>query len=137
MHKTYSRIKKEFYWVGMRKVVKIFIKECDTCQRNKVETIHPAGLLQPLPIPERNWTDISLDFIDGLPSSEGYTVVMVVVDRLSKYAHFMPLHHPYTALKVARVFMENVFKLHGLPQTIVSDRDPIFTSQFWGELFRI
>lgn len=78
-----------------------------------------------------------MDFVKGLPSSEGYTVVMVVVDRLSKYAHFIPLHHHYITLKVARVCMENIFKLHGLPQTIVSERDIVFTSQFLIELFRI
>lgn len=74
-----------------------------------------------------------MNFVEGLPSFEGYTVVMVVVDKLSNYTHFIRLHHPYTVLKVAKVFMKNVFKLHGLPQTIVNDRDLIFTSQFWKE----
>lgn len=72
--------------------------------------------------------DISINFVEEFPSSEGHRVVMVVVDRLSKYAYFIPLYHPYIALKVARVFVEDIFKLHGLPQNIVSDKDLMFTS---------
>ena len=121
----------------MRKEVRRFIKECDICQQNKSENIHPAGLLQPLPIPTKVWTDISLDFIEGLPNSEGYSVIMVVVDRLSKYAHFIPISHPYTASKIAQVFLANIFILHGLPNSIVTDRDPTFTSTFWKELFKL
>jgi len=136
-HKTFSRIKKEFYWPGLREAVRAFIRECDVCQRNKSETLHPAGLLQPLPIPDRIWTEISMDFVEGLPSSMGRDVIMVVVDRLSKYAHFVALAHPYTAGTVVRLFMDNIFKLHGLPKTIVSDRDPVFTSNFWQEIFRL
>jgi hypothetical protein len=136
-HKTFSRIKKEFYWPGLREAVRAFIQECDICQRNKSETLHPAGLLQPLPIPDRIWTEISMDFAEGLPSSMGRDVIMVVVDRLSKYAYFVALAHPYTAGTVARLFMDNIFKLHGLPKTIVSDRDPVFTSNFLQEIFRL
>ena len=136
-HKTLHRAKSEFYWEGMRKEVRRFIKECDICQQNKSENIHPAGLLQPLPIPTKVWTDISLDFIEGLPNSESYSVIMVVVDRLSKYAHFIPISHPYTASKIAQVFLANIFKLHGLPNSIVTDRDPTFMSTFWKELFKL
>lgn len=78
-----------------------------------------------------------MDFIDGLPSSRGKTTIFVVVDRLSKYAHFVPISHPYTAMSVAQIFFDNVFKLHGMPQTIVCDRDPVFTSLFWRELFNL
>lgn len=78
-----------------------------------------------------------MDFIEGLPPLGGKTKIFVVVDRLSKYSHFMPITHPYIALIVARVFMDNVFKLHGLPLTIVSDQDPVFTSNFWREMFRL
>ena len=92
------------------------------CQQCKVENINPPGLLQPLPIPTSVWTDISLDFIEGLPKSEGYSVVMVVVDRLTKYSHFIPISHPYSAAKIAQVFIHNIFKLHGLPKSIVTDR---------------
>jgi len=135
--KTYSRLKKEFYWPGMQEEVRSFIKDCKVCQRNKTETIHPVGLLQPLPIPYQNWTEVSIDFVEGLPPSQGKDVVFVVVDRLSKYAHFISLSHPYTTTSVARLFTNNVFKLHGIPKTIASDRDPTFISQFWKELLRV
>ena len=94
-------------------------------------------LLQSLLILESLWTDISRDFIEELLFSHGKDVIFVILNQLSKCSHFIPLKHPYTALEVAQVFMDNVFKLHGLPKTIVSDRDPIFTSNFWQRLFNI
>ena len=78
-----------------------------------------------------------MDFVEGLPKSQQKSVVFVVVDRFTKYVHFIPLAHPYTAAKVAQLFMQYVFKLHGLPSTIVSDRDPVFTSKFWSELMKL
>ena len=81
----------------------------------------PIGLLQPLPIPNKVWKDISMDFIDGLPSSHGKTNIFVIVDRLSTYAHFVPIAHPYTAVGVAQIFFDYVFKLHGMLRTIVCD----------------
>ena len=83
-HKTYYRAKVEFYWAGMKNEIRQFIQECDNCQQNKSENVYPAVLLQPLPIPTRVWTNISMDFIEGLPRSEGYNVILVMVDRLSK-----------------------------------------------------
>jgi hypothetical protein len=136
-HKTIHRIRSVFYWAGMRNQIRIFIQECDVCQRHKAATTHPNGLLQPLPIPEVVWTDISMDFIDGLPTSKGKITIFVVIDRLSKYGHFTPINHPYIAPVVAQVFFENIFKLHGIPKTIVCNRDPAFTSSFWKELFRL
>jgi hypothetical protein len=121
----------------MKRDLKTFIRECPVCQQNKYETFSPASLLQSLPIPERILTDINLDFIEGLPKSHGYSVILVVVVRLSKYSHFSALTHPFTAAKVAQVFTANVFKLHGMPSLVVSDRDPVFTSAFWRELFRL
>jgi hypothetical protein len=78
----------------------------------------------------------SMDFIDGLPPSRKFNCILVVVDKLTKFAHFIPLRHPYTAVKVAEVLLDNVYKLHGLPQFLVSDRDPVFTSHFWQAIFR-
>jgi E3 ubiquitin-protein ligase DOA10 len=78
-----------------------------------------------------------MDFIDGLPKCDGFSVILVVADRFIKYAHFLPLKHPYTAQSVALIFFNSIIKLHGLPKTIVSDRDKIFTSTFWKELFKL
>ena len=113
------------------------MKECDTCQKLKHETCFPAGQLQPLPIPEKPWLDVSIDSIEGLPKSHMKPMVLMVVDRLIKYTHFMAFSHPYTATKVANHYLHFVFKLHGIPSTIVSDRDPVFTSLFWKELMKL
>ena len=135
--KTYSRLKKEFYWQGMRNDIRRIIRECEICQRNKTENLKPVGLLQPLQLPSQVWVDISMDFIEGLPMSRGYNVILVVVDRFSKYCHFLTMTHPYTTSTLAIIFMDNIFKLHGMPHSIVSDRDAIFTSRFWQEMFQL
>lgn len=137
MFRTYKRIASNFYWVGMKKDIQDYIRCCDTCQRNKSDTLTPIGLLQPLQIPDRVWEDVSMDFIDGLPMSNGFSAILVVVDRLSKYGHFIALKHSYSAKTVAEVFVKEVVRLHGMPRSIVSDRDPVFTSQFWSEYFRL
>lgn len=111
--KTLKRIEHDFWWKEMRDDIMQFVRNCEICKKNKVDSLKPAGLLQPLPIPQQVWSDLSMDFIEGLPSSHGKKVILVVVDRLSKYAHFMALNHPYTA--VARLFFDNVVKLHGFP----------------------
>jgi hypothetical protein len=99
--RTLQQAKRDFYWQGMRKEIKRFIRECDTCQQAKYENTSPAGLLQPLPIPTRVWTDLSMDFVEGHPLSQGHSVILVVVDRLSEGSHFISLSHPYTVAKVA------------------------------------
>jgi hypothetical protein len=113
------------------------VKQCQVCQQAKHENTHPAGLLQPLPVPRGAWQDITMDFIEGLPKSETYDTILVVVDRFSKYAHFISLRHPFTAQVVARAVFDNVVKLHGLPKSIVSDRDKVFTGHFWTELLKL
>ena len=135
--KSYDRAKREFYWHGLKAGLKKFIRECDIYQRIKSDTFVLAGLLQPLAIPATPWTDVSLDFVEGLPKSQGFKVILVVVDWLTKYVHFIPLSHPYTIAKVASLFMQHVFKRHGMLVTIVSDRDSTFSSLFWFELFKL
>jgi hypothetical protein len=133
---TYQRIKRLFAWPGLKAQVSDFVRQCDICQHAKHSTTHPSGLLQPLPVPTGPWQDITMDFIEGLPLSEGYNSILVVVDRFTKFAHFLPLRHPFTAPSVARLFVDSIVKLHGMPRSIVSDRDHIFTSSFWKLLFQ-
>lgn len=128
---TYQRVKKRFAWHGLKQVVEDFVRQCAVCQHAKHEHIKTCGLLQPLPVPTEPWHDLTMDFIGGLPAPEGYEVIMVVVDRFTKYAHFVPLRHPFTAATVARAFWDNIIKLHGVPHSIVSDRDRIYTSNIW------
>jgi hypothetical protein len=135
--KTYDRVKRSFFWDGMKQDICNFVAECDVCQCNNGETVKSLGTLQPLSIPPTIWKDISMDFITGLPKSGNKSVIMVVVDRLSKYAHFYDLQHPFTTSMVAQIFMDQVFKLHVMPHSIVSDHDPTFTSNFWQELFKL
>ena len=95
------------------------------------------GILQPMPISQRIWEDLALDFVEGLPISGGHEAILVVVDRLSKRAHFISFRHPFTTQRVAKAFVENVVKLHGLSRSIITDRGSIFMSYFWRELFEI
>ncbi|GKB44630.1 ty3-gypsy retrotransposon protein [Tanacetum coccineum] len=125
-----------FYWKGMRRSIEEFIKKCLVCQQTKYSTQASGGLLQPLPIPTVVWEDVSMDFITGMPVFKGLTVILVVVDRFTKYAHFGTLPTSFNASKVAELFMDMVVKHHGFPKTIVSDRDPIFVSTFWKQLFK-
>ena len=134
---TYERIKQLFAWPRLKAFVHQFVSSCNTCQQAKAEHPKLLGLLQPLPVPTKPWEMISLDFIEGLPKSHGCDVILVVIDRFTKYGHFLPLAHPFSALQVAQVFINNIYRLHGLPQVIVSDRDRIFTSTLWKELFRL
>lgn len=135
--KTYRTIRERFTWKGLKKDIIKYVQECGTRQSNKVEHTHLAGLLQPLPIPEQKWESISMDFITGLPFSQGKDCIFVVVDRLTKYAHFFAIPSKSSASQIAEIFFQGVFRLHGLPKTIVSDRDSRFMGAFWQELFRL
>lgn len=136
-HRTYRRLAKMFYWPNMRKEITEFVQKCAIFQYTKYLPTKPSGLiLQPLPIPSIAWSEVTMDFITGLPQSKGHTVILVVIDRLTKYAHFGSLATGFTAATVAQLFCEIVVKDHGFPSSIVSDRDPIFLSNFWQQLLK-
>jgi hypothetical protein len=105
----------------MKKDVHTFVAECDVCQCNKGETIKPPTTLESLPIPPAIWRGISMDFIIGLPKSRNNFVIIVVVDHVSKYAHFCSLQHPFTKSNLAQLFMDHIFKLHGMPHSVIFD----------------
>ena len=134
---TYQRIKSLFAWPKMKEHVKTYVQQCTVCQQAKSEHIKLPGLLNPLPIPTEAWSIISLDFVEGLPKSGSYNSILVVIDKYTKYGYFIQLADPFTALTVAQKFLDTVYRLHGLPSVIISDRDPVFTSKVWQELFRL
>ncbi|MCI02635.1 transposon TF2-1 polyprotein, partial [Trifolium medium] len=121
--RTIARVCSQFYWPLMKHDITTYVKNCTICQQAKHSTTLPAGLLSPLPIPSQVWEDIAVDFITGLPNSCGYTIIFVVVDRLTKFGHFIPLKSDYDSRSIAEVFVQNIVKLHGVPKLIVSDRD--------------
>jgi hypothetical protein len=119
----------------MREDIAEYVARCDTCQRVKAEHQRPAGLLQPLEIPMWKWDDISMDIIVGLPrTQEGNDSIWVIVERLTKVAHFLPVKTNYNVSRLAELYVDNILKLHGAPRSIVSDRGPQFTAQFWKSL---
>jgi hypothetical protein len=127
--------KKQFYWPGLKKDIANYLAKCLECQQIKAEHRHPVGLLQPLPIPEWKWETISMEFITRLPNlTKQNDVIMVVVEKLSKSAHFVPVKSTCKALDIANIFMKEIFILHGMPKEIVSNRDTKFTSRFWKSL---
>ena len=134
---TLARITSSFAWPNLAKDVQDFLRDCLVCQQSKYSTHKPFGLLQPLPIPQHVWEDISMDFITHLPLVKGKTTIWVIVDRLSKYSHFIALPAQVSAASLATIFLAEIYRLHGMPRTIVSDIDRLFISKFWSELFRL
>ena len=132
--KTVELIKQDYWWPGMRDDVTKFIKSCDTCNRCKAPTHAPQGLLNPLHIPSRPWTHISMDFITDLPVCNGFDSVLTIVDRFSKMAHFIPCLKSTTAKDLAELFLARIYSIHGLPTDIVSDQGPQFVANFWQAL---
>lgn len=130
--KTYEMLARSFYWNRMIKTVKRYVATCDVCQRSKPTNVATQGLFKPLPVPIGRWTDITLDFVGALPKTRtGFDTIMVVVDRLSKRAHFIPTRKTLKASGAAALFMDHIFRLHGVPRRIVSDKDIRFTAKFW------
>ncbi|KAL0551689.1 hypothetical protein IC582_010778 [Cucumis melo] len=130
--KMYQDLKRVYWWRNMKREVAEFVSKCLVCQQVKAPRQKPAGLLQPLSIPEWKWENVFMDFITGLPRTlRGFTVIWVVMDRLTKSAHFVPGKSTYTASKWAQLYMSEIVRLHGVPVSIVYDRDACFTSKFW------
>ena len=132
-----NTLPEQFYWPGMWQDIREYIRTCPLCQQAKASNRKPAGLLQPLAVPSAPFEQIGTDFITGLPKSEGCDAVMTFVDRLTKAVHFVPCTKTVTAKQAARLFFNNIFRIHGMPKVIVSDRDPRFTSDFWRHLFNL
>ena len=121
----------------MGRDVEQYVCSCPMCQVMKSDHQKKAGLLQPIPIPTRKWEKITTDLVTDLPSSNMYTAVAVFVDRLTKMVHFCPCTKEITTDQYAQLFVDNVFRLHGTPSVIISDRNPRFTSRFWQQFFQI
>lgn len=134
--RTHELVARDFTWPHMRAEINAYVDACLACHTNKPPRSKPHGLLSPLPVPSRPWGSISVDLIVKLPKSQGYDAILVVVCRLTKLAHFIPIRENYNVKKLARTFVNNVFVVHGLPDEIVSDRGPQFTSKFWTQLLR-
>lgn len=132
---TYKRVKHLFAWSHLKQSVKDYVAQCTVCQQAKTDKAAYPSILAPLPVPEGAWHTVTMDFIEGLLKSSGHNCILVIVDKFSKYAHFLSLAHPFIAFQVALLYMNNIFKLHGMPHAIISDRDKVFTRHLWQELF--
>jgi len=131
----YKDLKQHYWWNGMKREIAHHVSRCLTCQQVKAEHQRPGGLLQPLPIPEWKWAKIAMDFVTALPRSlKGNNAVWVIVDRLTKSAHFLPFRVGQSTELLAEKYMKEIVQLYGVPATIVSDRDTRFRSQFWDSL---
>jgi hypothetical protein len=133
--KMYQDLKQKYWWYGVKKDVASHVALCDVCQRVKAEHQRPAGLLHTLKIPDWKWEEIGMDFAVGLPrTSTGYDSIWVIVDRLTKVAHFIPVKTTYSGARIAELYMARIICLHGVPKKIVSDQGSHFTSRFWPKL---
>ena len=135
--KMYHTLREHYWWRGMKKDVAEFVSRCLICQQVKVEHQRPAGLLQSLLIPQWKWERITMDFVVGLPRCQsGYDAIWVIVDRLKKSVHFLPMKNSDSVEKLVELYVKEIIRLHGTPVSIVLDRDPRFTSRFWPSLQR-
>jgi hypothetical protein len=134
-NKMYHDLRSLYWWTRMKREIAKYISECNTCQRIKASHLKVAGPLQPLPIPSWKWEDICMDFIMGLPNtSRHHDSIWVIVDRLTKTAHFLPVHTTHRTEKYAEIYIDQIVRLHGIPRTIVSDRGAPFVARFWEQL---
>jgi Integrase zinc binding domain/Chromo (CHRromatin Organisation MOdifier) domain/Integrase core domain len=138
VNKTLKAIQRYFWWPNMKADVADVVSACEPCQRNKSMPVKPLGPLQPLPVPEGPWTTVSMDFIVALPTTKrGYNAILTFVDKFTKMAHFVPTTNECDAPETARLFVDHVFRYHGLPREFISDRGSQFTSRFFRELCKI
>ena len=129
--KIIAAVRSQLFWPGMKRDVVDYIARCMECQRVKVEHRHPTGLLQPLPIPKKKWEVIAIDVITKfLKTTRQHDSIMVVVEKLTNYSHFVPIKMTHTIDNIAEIYMREIARFHGIPRTIVSDRDTKFNSNF-------
>ena len=130
-------LRKDYFWPNIKNELEEYIAKCFECQQVKNEHQHPVVLLQPLPIPIWKWEVISIDFLTGLPRNKNLNdSIMVVVDKLIKATHFILVKTTYKVANIADIFMKQIFRLHGIPKLIISDKDPKFTGNFWKSFFK-
>jgi hypothetical protein len=135
--KMYHDLKQHYWWMKMKIEIARYVARCDTCRCVKAIHMKATGPLQSLSIPTWKWEDISMDFIVGLSrTAKGYDSIQVIVDRLTKIAHFLPVKVKYPVIAYAELYIARILSLHGVPKTIVSDRGPQFVSKFWEELHK-
>ena len=133
--KMHQDLKQMFWWPKMKKEIAQYVASCLICQKVKIEHQRPAGMLQPLDIPEWKWDSIAMDFVIGLPQTiQKFDSIWIIVDRLTKSAHFLPINIRYSLDKIAELYIKKIVRLHGVSSSIISDRDPRFTSKFWCSL---
>jgi hypothetical protein len=134
-NKMYQDLKKKFQWTRMKREIAKYVFECDTCRRVKADHLRPTKNLQPLSIPEWKWENICMDFIVGLSrTSRGYNSIWIIVDRLTKLAHFIPVSTTYRVRQYVELYISHIARYRGIPKTIISDRGSIFVARFWEQL---
>ena len=130
--KMYQDLRRQYYWSGMKRHVGDFVRRYLTCQQVKAEHQKPAGLLQPLEVAEWKWEHVTMDFVTHLPrTQQKHDAVWVIVDQLTKSAHFLTVRMTFSLERFCRLYIREIVRLHGVPVSIVSDRDPRFTAHFW------
>ena len=128
----YQDLRHQCYWSGMKRYIGDFVRRCLTCQQVKVEHQRPEGLFQPLEVAEWKWERVTMDFVTHFPQTpQRHDMVWVIVDRLTKSAHFLAVRMTFTLEEFCRLYIQETVRIHGVPVSIVSDRDPRFTVQFW------
>ena len=128
----YQDLKKNFWWPDMKKDIADWVSKCLTCQKVKTKHQRPSGLIQPLEIPEWKWENIVMDFVVGLPRTKAnHDAIWVSIDRLTKSAHFLPINEWYSLDNLVHLYLKEIVMRHGIPVSVVSDRDPHFNSRFW------